>query len=132
MVLDHYLDALQALEETDKTEAVTGKRVRQRVAASEVVSVYPEQGVVSEAYGQLIVAPPPPKMAVCRPTSGKSAVSMPVLGEAMQAERGLFSQEEVDVARAAALRLAHQHPECASGPEGYPHDTSPPSPCAMQ
>ena len=82
----------------------------------------------------------PPKMAKCRATPDKSIVPYPpmlVLGEAMQAERGMntFDQEEVDVAiaRAAALRLAHQHPECAvSGPDGSPHDTSPPSPCVMQ
>ena len=49
MVLDHYLDSLQALEESrgvrDVAEAAveaTGQRVRQRVVASEVVRVHDE------------------------------------------------------------------------------------------
>ena len=120
------------------------------VRGASPVAAYPVQGVVSETLydGQLITSiTAPTKMAEGRTSPDKNIVAMPVLstsvstsvdttvlGEAMQAERKnlYFDQEEVDVAiaRAAALRLAIEHPECASGPEGSPDVVK--TPCVIQ
>ena len=135
----------------DEGAAKGGPRcVAATVRGASPVAAYPVQGVVSEALydGQLITSiTAPTKMAESRSSPDKNIVAMPVLstsvstsvdttvlGEAMQAERKnlYFDQEEVDVAiaRAAALRLAIEHPECVSGPEGSPDVVK--TPCVIQ